>query len=175
MTGSKKNQDLTLEQKRKAIEPGHKKIPICRQCELLELNRSSLYYKPSGETEYNEHLMRMIDEQYIKTPCYGIDKMTEWFCRQGHKVNHKRVRRLMRKMGLEAVYPRRKHNLSVPDKQHRIYPYLLRNVQIDRKDQVWSSRSDVSRLDIFDGSNRLVQQVCVVVGNISNSGIRFLH
>jgi len=140
---------LTLEQKRKAIEPYHKKIPICRQCELLGLNRSSLYYKPSGETEYNEQLMRMIDEQYIKTPCYGIDKMTEWFCRQGHKVNHKRVRRLMRQMGLEAVYPRRKHNLSVPDKQHRIYPYLLRNVQIDRTDQVWSS--DITYIRMYHG------------------------
>jgi hypothetical protein len=66
-----------------------------------------------------------IDEQYIKTPFYGIAKMTAWLRRQGHRVNHKRVRRLMRQMGLEAVYPRRKRSLSIPDKQHRIYPYLL--------------------------------------------------
>ena len=140
---------MTLEKKRKAIEPGHKKIPIYRQCELLGLNRSSLYYKPSGEKEYNEQLMRLIDEQYIKTPCYGIDKMTAWLGRQGHNVNHKRVRRLMRQMGLEAVYPHRKHNLSIPDKQHRIYPYLLKNVQIDRTDQVWSS--DITYIRMYRG------------------------
>jgi len=149
LTGLKKNQDLTVEQKRKAIEPNHKKIPICRQCELLGLNRSSLYYKPSGETEYNEQLMRLIDEQYVKTPFYGIDKMTAWLGREGHKVNHKRVRRLMRQMGLEAVYPRKKRNLSIPDRQHRIYPYLLRNVQIDRTDQVWSS--DITYIRMYRG------------------------
>ena len=148
-TGLKKNLDLTLEKKRKEIEPGHKKIPIYRQCELLGLNRSSLYYKPSGQTEYNEQLMRLIDEQYIKTPCYGIDKMTAWLGRKGYYVNHKRVRRLMRQMGLEAVYPHRKHNLSIPDKQHRIYPYLLKNVQIDRTDQVWSS--DITYVRMYRG------------------------
>ena len=139
MTGLKKNLALTLEQKRKAVEPGHKKIPLCRQCELLGLNRSSLYYKPCRETEYNEHLMKMIDEQYVKTPFYGIKKMTAWLRRQGHCVNHKRVRRLMRQMGLEAVYPRRKRYLSVPEKQHKIYPYLLKDVRIERADQVWSA------------------------------------
>ena len=69
--------------------------------------------------------MKVIDEQYIETPFYGIDKMTEWLRRQGYQVNHKRVRRLMRRMGLEAVYPRRKRGLSMPDKEHKIYPYLL--------------------------------------------------
>jgi len=116
----KKNLDLTLEQKRKAIEPDHKKIRVYRQCELLGLSRSSLYYKPKGETGYNEQLMKLIDEQYVETPFYGIDKMTEWLRREGHHVNHKRVRRLMRQMGLEAVYPRRKRSLSIPDEQHRI-------------------------------------------------------
>ena len=149
LTGLKKNLDLTLEKKRKAVEPCHKKIPVYRQCELLGLNRSSLYYKPSGETEYNQQLMRLIDEQYVKTPFYGIDKMVAWLGRHGHKVNHKRVRRLMRQMGLEAVYPRKKRNLSVPDKQHRIYPYLLKNVQIDRTDQVWSS--DITYIRMYRG------------------------
>ena len=149
MTGLKKNLDLTLEKKRKSIEPGHRKIPIYRQCELLGLNRSSLYYKASGETEYNDQLMRLIDKQYVKTPCYGIDKMTAWLGRKGHKVNHKRVRRLMRQMGLEAVYPRKKRNLSIPDKSHRIYPYLLRNVQIDRTDQVWSA--DITYVHMYRG------------------------
>ena len=149
MTGLKKNLDLTLEQKRKAIEPGHKKIPLYRQCELLGLNRSSLYYKACGQTQYNEQLMRLLDEQYIKTPFYGIDKMTAWLRRQGYYVNHKRVRRLMRLMGLEAVYPRQKRYLSVSDRQHRIYPYLLKDVRIEQPDQVWSA--DITYVRMYRG------------------------
>jgi len=140
---------LTLEQKRKAIEPSHKKIPIYRQCELLGLHRSSLYYKSRGETQYNEQLMKLIDEQYIETPFYGIDKMTEQLRRMGHQVNHKRIRRLMRQMGLEAVYPRRRRGLSIPDKQHKIYPYLLRDVQAIRPDQVWSA--DITYVRMYRG------------------------
>jgi putative transposase len=149
LTGSKKNLDLTVDQKRKAVEPSHKKITIFRQCELLGLNRSSLYYKSKGQSEYNEQLMKLIDEQYIKTPFYGIDKMTEWLRRQGHYVNHKRIRRLMRQMGLEAIYPRRKRGLSIPDSQHKIYPYLLKGVQIDRTDQVWSA--DITYVRMYRG------------------------
>lgn len=149
MTGLKKNLDLTIEQKRKAIEHGHKKITICRQCELLELNRSSLYYRVKDETEYNERLMRLIDKQYIETPFYGIDKMTKWLGLNKHHVNHKRVRRLMRQMGLEAVYPRRKRGLSIPDKQHKIYPYLLKGVRITCPDQVWST--DITYIRMYRG------------------------
>jgi len=121
LTGSKKNLDLTLEQKRMAVEPDNRQIPIYRQCELLFLNRSSLYYAPCRDTQYNEQLMKLLDAQYIETPFYGIDKMTEWLGRQGHYVNHKRVRRMMRQMGLEAVYPRRKRGLSIPDKSSTRY------------------------------------------------------
>jgi len=140
---------LTIDQKRKSVEPGHKKITIFRQCELLELNRSSLYYKEKGETEYNEQLMKLIDEQYVKTPFYGIDKMTKWLHLKKHYVNHKRVRRLMRQMGLEAVYPHRKRGLSISNKQHKIYPYLLKGVQIDRADQVWST--DITYIRMYRG------------------------
>jgi putative transposase len=149
LTGSKKNLDLTLEQKRRAIEPRHRQITIYRQCELLGLGRSSLYYKPRGDTQYNEQLMKLIDEQYIETPFYGIDKMTEQLRRMGHQVNHKRIRRLMRQMGLEAVYPRRRRGLSIPEKQHKIYPYLLRDVQIIRLDQVWSA--DITYIRMYRG------------------------
>ncbi len=149
MTGLKKNLDLTLDQKRKAVEQGHKKIPIYRQCELLGLNRSSLYYKASGETEYNEQLMRLLDRQYVETPFYGIDKMTAWLNRQGHCVNHKRVRRLMRQMGLETVYPHKKRYLSMPDKEHRIYSYLLKDVLVEQTDQVWSS--DITYIRMYRG------------------------
>jgi putative transposase len=94
-------------------------------------------------------LMKMIDKQYVQTPFYGIDKMTEYLCRQGHHVNHKRVRRLMRQMGLEAVYPRRKRGLSISDKQHKIYPYLLRDVEINRPDKVWSA--DITYIRMYRG------------------------
>ena len=149
MTGSKKNLDLTLEQKRNAIEPANKRIAVYRQCELLGLNRSSLYYKSRSDTGYNEMLMRLIDKQYVETPFYGIDKMTEYLCCQGCHVNHKRVRRLMRQMGLEAVYPRHKRGLSISDRQHKIYPYLLRGVEITRSDQVWSA--DITYIRMYRG------------------------
>lgn len=139
MTGLKKNLDLTLDQKRQAIDPKNKRIPIYRQCDLLGLNRSSLYYKACCDTVYNEKLMRIIDEQYVKTPFYGIEKMTRYLRRKKHCVNPKRIRRLLRKMGLEAVYPRSKRSLSTPAKEHRVYPYLLRDVEITRPDQVWST------------------------------------
>jgi len=140
---------LTLEQKRVAVEPDHQHLSISRQCELLGLSRSSAYYRTQGESEYNEILMRLIDEQYIKTPFYGVDKMTEWLRHQGHKVNPKRVRRLMRLMGLEAIYPRRKRGLSVPDKEHKIYPYLLRDVEIRKPNQVWAA--DITYVRMYRG------------------------
>ncbi len=93
--------------------------------------------------------MRLLDEQYIETPFYGIDKMTAWLRRQGHCVNPKRVRRLMRQMGLKAVYPRRKRGLSIPDKHHKVYPYLLSGVRIIRPDQVWST--DITYIRLYRG------------------------
>jgi putative transposase len=111
---------------------------VRRQCELLGLNRSSLYYPPAGETAANLRLMRRIDEQYTACPFYGSRKMTAWL-KEVHQeeVNRKRVQRLMRLMGLEAIYP--KPRLSQAGRGHRIYPYLLRGVAIERPDQVWSA------------------------------------
>ena len=83
--------------------------------------------------------MSLIDEQYMRTPFYGVDKMTAWLRLQGHCVNPKRIRRLMRLMALEAVYPRRKRSLSLPDKEHKVYPYLLKDLAISRPDQVWAA------------------------------------
>lgn len=108
-----------------------------RQCELLGVARSSVYYEPEGESAYNLELMRRIDEQYTRTPFYGSRRMTEWLRRHGHEVNRKRVARLMEVMGIEAIYARRR--LSEPAPEHRIYPYLLRGVEIERVDQVWST------------------------------------
>jgi putative transposase len=119
------------------IELNHPDLSVRRQCELLELNRSTYYYTPAGESEYNLHLMRLIDEQYLKTPFYGWPRMTAYLQREGYAVNHKRVRRLMQIMGLQAIYPKRK--TSVPGKEHRIYPYLQRGLEITRPGHVWSA------------------------------------
>ena len=117
------------------IEPGYEKIPITRQCELLRLSRSSYYYVSDRDDSYNQLLMNRIDEQFTKTPFYGVPKMTVWLRRQGHSVNPKRVRRLMRLMGLEAVYP--EPCLSKASPENRKYPYLLKDLVIDHPDQVW--------------------------------------
>ncbi len=108
-----------------------------RQCELLGLNRSTLYYQPARQTAANLRLMRLIDAEYTAHPFYGSRKITEGLRQQGEAVNRKRVRRRMRLMGLEAIYPRPR--LRVPGRGHRIYPYLLRGVAITRPDQVWST------------------------------------
>ena len=126
------------------IKPGNLRIPVSRQCELVGLSRAAYYYRPRGIDSFNVELMRFIDEQYTRTPFYGVPRMTEWLRRQGHQVNPKRVRRLMRMMGLEAVYPR--PCLSTPNKEHKKYPYLLRRLVIDRPDLAWSADITYVRL-----------------------------
>jgi putative transposase len=117
------------------IEPSHPDLSIRRQCTLLGLGRSSFYYTPIAEDPYNLKLMRLIDQQYLETPFYGWPRMTAVLRRNGYLVNGKRIRRLMRVMGLQALVPRKRTTISTPG--HRIYPYLLRNMTIDRPDQVW--------------------------------------
>ena len=119
------------------IEPEHKELSVRRQCSLLGLNRSSLYYRSVGVGDFTLKLMHELDKQYTETPFYGVLKMTEHLRSWGHLVNPKRVRRLLRKMGLDAVYP--KPRLSQAHPEHKIYPYLLRNVHIERCNQVWST------------------------------------
>jgi len=119
------------------IEPQLQDLSVRRQCELIGLNRSSFYYSPATETELNLQMMRLIDEQYTKTPFYGWPRLTAHLRRLGHKVNHKRVRRLMRRMGLEAISPGPK--TTVVAREHKKYPYLLRDFSISRSNQVWSA------------------------------------
>lgn len=134
------------------IEKHHPDISIRRQCELIDLNRSTFYTKPGGETALNLQLMRLIDEQYLRTPFYGYPKMTVALRRQGYMVNHKRVARLMQKMGLKALVPYQK--LSQPAPGHQIYPYLLRGLAITRPDQVWST--DITYIPMVNGFMYLV-------------------
>ena len=117
------------------VEPGHPRLSIGRQCALLSIARSSFYYQPAGETELNLALMRLVDEQFLETPFYGVRQMTRHLCNEGHAVNDKRIRRLMRLMGLMPIY--QKPNTSRPAKAHKRYPYLLAGLRVDRPNQVW--------------------------------------
>ena len=120
---------------------------MLRQCELLGLNRTGLYYRPTTESIEDGELMRLIDEQYTSTPFYGYRRMSVYLQKLGFRVNHKRVRRLMRKLGLEAIYP--KPNLSKPGKDHLTYPYLLKDVTVEYSDQVWAT--DITYIRIGSG------------------------
>ena len=126
------------------ITEGHPQVSIRRQCELLGLNRASYYYQGVGESELNLMLMARIDEIYTERPFYGWPRMTAQLKREGYEVNHKRVQRLMQKMGLQALYPRPKAKKS--GEEQRIYPYLLRDVAIERVNQVWSTDITYIRL-----------------------------
>jgi putative transposase len=132
---------LSIDQKRLAIDPSHQSISIRRQCELLSLNRSSWYscrwQEAAIESDENLALMRLIDEQYTKTPFYGSRRMNAWLKSIGHAVNRKRVQRLMRQMGLQGVGP--KPGTSQRNKEHKVYPYLLRDYVISKPNQVWST------------------------------------
>ena len=119
------------------IDSGNIVLPISNQCRLLELSRSSYYYQLQPESDLNLRLMDLIDRQYTKRPFYGARQMTELLRRQGYRVNHKRVERLMRKMGIMAIYPRPR--TSIKDDSHKIYPYLLRDLAIIYPNQVWCS------------------------------------
>ena len=107
-----------------------------RQCNLLCIHRSGLYYHPVPEREENLRIMRLLDEQYFKTPFYGIRRLTKWLQKQGYKITRKRVKRLMDLMGWQTLY--RKPNTSWKNKEHAVYPYLLKDLVINRKNQVWA-------------------------------------
>lgn len=134
------------------IEPDHPDLSIGQQCKLLSIARSSFYYIPKGETEQNLALMRRIDEQFLETPFFGVRQMTWHLRNDGHLVNEKRIRRLMRLMGLMPIY--QKPNTSRPTKGHKTYPYLLRGLRVERPNQVWCS--DITYLPMRRGFLYLV-------------------
>lgn len=125
-----------MSERRKMIDQQHSSLSISRQCDLLNLHRSGLYYRPVGESEENLHLMRLMDEQYFKTPFYGVRRLTAWLRQQGYQVNPKRVSRLMKLINWQTVY--RKPNTSKPGKGDKIYAYLLKGLKISRINQVWA-------------------------------------
>ncbi|MFN3077454.1 MAG: IS3 family transposase, partial [Alphaproteobacteria bacterium] len=117
------------------VERAHPSLSVVRQCQLLDLARSSVYYRPAPADPEDLALMRAIDEQYLKTPSFGTRRMAVMLRRQGHAVNRKRVQRLMRLMGTLAIY--QKPNTSKKHPTHEIFPYLLRDLKINRVNQVW--------------------------------------
>lgn len=134
------------------VNEQHPSLSLVRQCQLLGISRSSLYYQPVGPSEEDLTLLRLIDEQYLKTPFYGSRRMMVHLRQLGYSVNRKRVQRLMRQLGLQAVYPKPK--LSQPHPGHKVYPYLLRGVEIERVNQVWST--DITYLPVLRGHFYLV-------------------
>nr|WP_245958319.1 IS3 family transposase [Pelagibacterium sediminicola] len=143
---------LGREVRRGMIEPDHPALSIGKQCTLLSIARSSFYYTPKGETEINLALMRRIDEQFLETPFFGVRQMTWHLRNEGHLVNEKRVRRLMRLMGLMPIY--QKPNTSRPAKGHKVWPYLLKGLRVERPNQAWAA--DITYLPMRRGFLYLV-------------------
>ncbi|MBF0561650.1 MAG: transposase, partial [Alphaproteobacteria bacterium] len=129
------------------IDRQHPSLPVVRQCRVLDLARSSVYYRPVAADPADLVLMRLIDEQYLKTPFYGSRRMVAMLRRQGHAVNRKRVQRLMGLMALEAIY--QKPNTSKKHPEHEIFPYLLRDLTIDRVNHVWCT--DITYIPMAKG------------------------
>jgi putative transposase len=134
----------SLEQRRQWINPNYLRLSVRQQCRLLGLPRSSYYYPVAPESAENLYYMRLMDEEYTRHPFYGVPRMTFWLQQSGYGVGPKRVRRLLRLMGLMAVYP--KPHLSLNPLEHRRFPYLLRGVKLERPNQVWSTDITYIRL-----------------------------
>ena len=138
--------------RRAMIDRDHQQLSLVRQCILLDVSRASVYYRPVPTRAEDLELMALMDRQYLKTPFYGSRKMKAWLLQQGYLVSRKRVRRLMRLMGLEAIYQR--PNTSKPAPGHRIFPYLLKGVEVNRVDQVWAA--DITYIPMAKGFLYLV-------------------
>jgi putative transposase len=148
----KKALNFTPTQKRELIEWNSQEISVSRQCELLLLSKGALYYDPVKMDQYSVSIMEFIDRQYMKTPFFGSRKMSVELRKSGYTVNRKRVQRLMRLMGISAIYPQR--SLSQRNKTHKIYPYLLKDVKIDAPNFVWST--DITYIQLREGFLYLV-------------------
>jgi putative transposase len=138
--------------KRAMVDRKARRLSVTRQCRVLSLPRSSLYYQRKGESVYNLELMTLIDKQFMDTPFYGVRQMTWHLKGEGHTVNKKRIRRLMRLMGLMPIY--QKPNTSKPNKAHKTYPYLLGGVKITQANHVWCA--DITYIPMRKGFLYLV-------------------
>ena len=125
-----------LKERQQMVDKRYPVLSLSRQCDLLEIHRSGLYYSPVPECAENLMLMRLIDEQYYKTPFYGLRKVTAWLKSLGHHVNKKRVKRLMDLVGWQTIF--RRPRTTIAAQGHKVYPYLLKNLPIERVNQVWA-------------------------------------
>ena len=143
---------MSRAERRATVERVNPVLPVSQQCRLLAVSRSAVYRKPAEVNAADLAMMALIDRQYLARPYYGSRRMAAWLATQGHVVNRKRVRRLMRLLGLVAIYPR--PNTSKPAAAHKIYPYLLGGIAIERVNQVWCS--DVTYIPMAKGFLYLV-------------------
>ena len=156
--------------RREMVEPGNSRIGVTRQCELLGISRSCFYYQSRPMSERDLRQMRLIDEEYTRHPFFGSRRLSGWLGDQGDPAGRERVRRLMRILGLEAIYPKKR--LTLENKEHKKYPYLLRGLRIDRPDQVWCS--DITYLRLRGGFVYLTAVMdwhsrCVLSWELSNT------
>ena len=166
-------------QRRQMVDREHPSLSIVRQCTLLGVSRSSIYYRPRAASEEDLSLMGEIDRQYLETPFYGSRRMKAWLERRGIRVSRKRVQRLMRAMGLRAIY--RRPSTSRRSPEHRVYPYLLRNARITRPNEVWAA--DITYLPMArgpwvplpGGSHGLAQPVRGGLAAVQHPGSRLLR
>jgi putative transposase len=155
----------------------HCELSMVRQCQLLGIARSSFYYQPQAPTEEELRLLRLIDQQYLETPFYGSRRMTVVLRQQGYEVNRKRVQRLMRQLGIEAIYPQPR--LSQAHPEHQVYPYLLRGLTINATNQVWCT--DITYLRLAErtflscGNDGLVQPQSLVLADLKHLRSNVLH
>ena len=139
---------MSLDRKRQLVERKNSHLSVVRQCEILDIHRSGIYFKPRGEKLLNLKLMRLIDEKFMDCPFYGVPRMTTWLRKDmGYLINEKRIERLYRLMGLQTIFP--KKNLSKHNQAHKTYPYLLRNLAIIKPNQVW--QTDITYIPLERG------------------------
>jgi len=143
---------MSRDRRKALVSSGYGRLSVVRQCELVGISRSSHYYTATGESEFTLELLRRIDGQYLKTPWYGSRQMARHLRREGFSVGRTRVRRLMRLLGLQAIY--QKPRTSIPNTEHRVYPYLLRDLVIERPNQVWCA--DITYIPMSRGFLYLV-------------------
>ena len=161
---------MSRQRRREMVDHQHPVLSMVRQCDLLSISRSSLYYRPMGASPEDLALMKAMDQQYLATPFYGSRRIRVWLSRQGHQMSRKRVQRLMRIMGLTAIY--RRPRTSKPAPGHKVYPYLLSGMEITRPNQVWAA--DITYIPMARGFLYLVAIMdwysrYVVAWNLSNT------
>lgn len=170
MSGSKKKWPTTVREARAWLDFDHPELSVREQCRLLGIHRSNAYYAPIPESDENLKIMRLMDEEHMKRPCRGSRQMVDFLRDERLVVNRKKVQRLMRKMGIEGISPKRRTTLAA--RGHKVYPYLLRNLEIERADQVWCT--DITYIPMRVGFLYLVAVMdwysrCVLSWRLSNS------